>query len=351
MDWRGGLERLPALLENLVARINTVWKKQHDTAGAHTNITGTSAVLTTSLRVGTYTGTPPVGVTVDWPDMLRVDAAPGAGPGKAANIQLAAVGDIEIFSDDNVRVVSEEGASFGGGVGSLVMSATPGGVLLNSTTTLAVVAAADVIINSTGDDVHITSDASDVIITADDNVNILSDTADVAITAASEILLSGTPVDLLLGRLKFPASQNPSADANTLDDYEEGTWTPALEFGGGTTGITYSGTRNGTYVKVGQLVSVYFRFTLSSKGSDTGNASVTGLPFANDGTIDGTGGGAFCNFGGNFDAAVKTAPLGYVAGSGIALLFWDGGNITALTDTHFTNTTDLIMQAVYKASA
>ena len=31
-----------------------------------------------------------------------------------------------------------------------------------------------------------------------------------------------------------------TAAANTLDDYEEGTWTPVLSFGGGSTGITYN---------------------------------------------------------------------------------------------------------------
>ena len=80
------------------------------------------------------------------------------------------------------------------------------------------------------------------------------------------------------GGIKFPASQNASADANTLDDYEEGTWTPTLTFGGGTTGITYS-QQVGTYVKIGKLVWLNCRVALTAKGSSTGSARITGLPF------------------------------------------------------------------------
>ena len=71
-----------------------------------------------------------------------------------------------------------------------------------------------------------------------------------------------------------------TAAANQLDDYEEGTWTPSLEFGGATTGITYSSMRGGSYVKIGRQVTVNFGFTLTSKGSASGDATIAGLPFA-----------------------------------------------------------------------
>ena len=70
---------------------------------------------------------------------------------------------------------------------------------------------------------------------------------------------------------------------NTLDDYEEGNWTPVLKFGGGTTGITYN-TQIGRYTKIGRLVQVNITIYLSSKGSSTGVATITGLPFATAGT-------------------------------------------------------------------
>lgn len=85
-------------------------------------------------------------------------------------------------------------------------------------------------------------------------------------------------VSLPTGQLKFPATQNASADANTLDDYEEGTFTPAINFGGGTTGLTYT-TQEGNYTKIGRKVTCNIKIRLSAKGSSTGDLYFTGLPF------------------------------------------------------------------------
>jgi hypothetical protein len=70
-----------------------------------------------------------------------------------------------------------------------------------------------------------------------------------------------------------------TTSANALDDYEEGTFTPSLNFGGGTTGITYE-QRFGNYTKIGRLVHYKMRIKLTSKGSSGGHAQITGLPFA-----------------------------------------------------------------------
>ena len=54
--------------------------------------------------------------------------------------------------------------------------------------------------------------------------------------------------------ITFPASQSASSDANTLDDYEEGTWTPTQG-----AGLTVVGTfgSSGRYTKVGRIVTLY----------------------------------------------------------------------------------------------
>jgi hypothetical protein len=71
-----------------------------------------------------------------------------------------------------------------------------------------------------------------------------------------------------------------TAAANALDDYEEGTWTPEVANVGGTvTGRTYSA-QTGTYTKIGNIVTVTFKVTLSAKGTGSGNAGLGGLPFA-----------------------------------------------------------------------
>ncbi len=79
---------------------------------------------------------------------------------------------------------------------------------------------------------------------------------------------------LTSGQIGFPAVQVASADANTLDDYEEGTWTPIVD----PTGTATYTTQTGTYVKVGKLVHI--RATLSINLIGTGNTTTLGgLPF------------------------------------------------------------------------
>lgn len=77
--------------------------------------------------------------------------------------------------------------------------------------------------------------------------------------------------------ITFPAAAVASADANTLDDYEEGTFSPTVE-GSSTAGTVTYATRNGKYTKTGNVV--YFSLQLAwSAGTGTGNLIFTGLPF------------------------------------------------------------------------
>jgi hypothetical protein len=101
--------------------------------------------------------------------------------------------------------------------------------------------------------------------------------------ATGTVVISGTTPSL--NGITFPATQVPSADANTLDDYEEGSWTPVYTGSGGSIGSTAYTTRNGTYTKIGNVVIVGLQLLLSNKGSWTGTVVITGLPFtaANDG--------------------------------------------------------------------
>jgi hypothetical protein len=71
-----------------------------------------------------------------------------------------------------------------------------------------------------------------------------------------------------------------TGSANKLDDYEEGTWTPDLTFGGVASGISWN-TQSGKYVKIGSVVHLFcLLFEAGGRGSQTGNAQLTGLPFA-----------------------------------------------------------------------
>ncbi len=74
--------------------------------------------------------------------------------------------------------------------------------------------------------------------------------------------------------ISFPATASASSDANTLDDYEEGTWTPAFD---GSGAITFT-QQVGTYTKVGRQVTCVF-FIQVNTSSRTNVSNITGLPF------------------------------------------------------------------------
>jgi hypothetical protein len=78
--------------------------------------------------------------------------------------------------------------------------------------------------------------------------------------------------------IKFPATQVTSADGNTLDDYEEGTWTPSILWGGSDTGAVYT-FQVGTYTKVGSVVYFQGYSQITTQSSATGTFTVGGLPF------------------------------------------------------------------------
>ena len=69
-----------------------------------------------------------------------------------------------------------------------------------------------------------------------------------------------------------------TGSANAFDDYEEGTWTPTIDFGGGTTGISIA-YQQGAYTKVGRHVFAHGYIDLTNKGSSSGQIRFGGLPF------------------------------------------------------------------------
>jgi len=86
----------------------------------------------------------------------------------------------------------------------------------------------------------------------------------------STLALSG------LQGIKFQATQSASSDANTLDDYEEGTWTPNQ--GGG---LTVVGTfaSSGLYIKVGKQVTIWANYTATTIACSSAGIISTNFPF------------------------------------------------------------------------
>jgi hypothetical protein len=105
--------------------------------------------------------------------------------------------------------------------------------------------------------------------------------------------------------ITFPASQSASSDANTLDDYEEGSWTPTITGSSSNPTVTYTA-QTGFYTKIGRMVSIQGRVGLSARTGGGGNLRISGLPFANGGGLAGASSSWF---------SFVTLSAGYTMGS------------------------------------
>ena len=104
---------------------------------------------------------------------------------------------------------------------------------------------------------------------------------DVTLDDGNLILASGHGIN-------FDATSDSSGrTSELLDDYEEGTWTPGFTFDGTASGIVYT-EQSGIYTKIGRQVTCTFDIRLSSNGSGTGAALMTGLPFTVGNLLTGT---------------------------------------------------------------
>lgn len=166
-------------------------------------------------------------------------------------------------------------------------------------------------------------------------------------TGATSTVLTGQGVGTSPTFSATPTVTSITLGSGTaLSNYLESTFTPAMAFGGGTTGITY-GTQSGTYVRIGRVIYVSVLLTLTNKGSSTGSATITGFPVA----VGVTSQIMWAR------ADLVSYPAGdsvvfAVANSGTAFsLFGTGSNVnaSALADTNFNNTSSININGFYFA--
>jgi len=121
-----------------------------------------------------------------------------------------------------------------------------------------------------------------------------------------------------------------------------GSWTPGIAFGGAAVGVTYS-LQFGHYVRVGNLVTASCHFTLTSKGTSTGNATITGLPFTTKNTA-------------NYSQA---ASVGIIFGSNVVVTAFADPNVTVIrmwnptanvpiTDGSISGSGELVVSLTYE---
>lgn len=120
--------------------------------------------------------------------------------------------------------------------------------------------------------------------------------------------------------IKFPAVQVPSANANTLDDYEEGTFTPVDTSGAG---LVFSN-NTGTYTRIGRLVTIFgsVNFPITANGLNT---SIGGLPFPGVAAVDQPGASWI-------QGAAFTA-LGFISGASSSILLFNTFTASFVTNS------------------
>ncbi len=182
----------------------------------------------------------------------------------SANLTLNADGsgnDIKFQSN-----ASEVGSLTDGGVWAGSTFEPTGDTAAGDNAAIGYTAAEGLILTGQGstDDITIKNDADTTVL------NVATGSSDIEISAG-DLIFGTAGKGVVLG-----ATTN--VDANTLDDYEEGTWTPIIGGSGGTSGQAYS-IQGGHYTKVGTQCTVSGYLTFSNKGTITSNLQLKSLPF------------------------------------------------------------------------
>lgn len=292
-DFRRGLQTLPNVLEQMVSRINSVWRRQHTDDGAHGAITASSIDVSGTALTGP----------------LRVESRGQSLP---------------TFPDGTARTCFE-----------VYQAGTPGESILHAKRSMPIPTPT---LDPTSSDLRVLAKITRFprnagMVTINDPQGAITCTPDLISFAAG--VFNGV-IQANGGQIQFPAVQLPSANPNTLDDYEEGAWTPAWTFAGGGA-PTYS-LQQGTYTKVGRFIALHFRTIFTNLGGAAGQATMQGVfPHAFVGFANGSIvfyanmaglGGSITWFAGS--------PTQMVPVTGLA------AGTAAITALNFTNTSDLI---------
>jgi hypothetical protein len=198
----------------------------------------------------------------------------------------------------------------------------------------------------TGGDLYIRAGASGALRLGANNNNDLA----ILSTAGNFTNYYGNYIPNAAGKgINFTANTGAAGmTSQLLNWYEEGTWNGGVSFGGASTGITYNN-YVGYYTRIGNIVTVSNYINLSNKGSSTGAARITGLPFtcANNASAYAAAALFFSNL-------TYTGQVGnYVNINNTTIdLFQttEAGTATALTDANFANNTAFIINLSYRAA-
>ncbi len=145
--------------------------------------------------------------------------------------------------------------------------------------------------------------------------------------------------------VSFNGSANIQTTTASTSDYSTGTYTPAVTFGGATTGITYT-LQQGYYTKIGNQCCFNAIVQLANKGSATGSMALL-LPFPSaSNTNNYTSFPVYLDV---FTGLSGSNQNSTMPGTSAVLLYSSGtGTSTAITNTNATNTSILLTNGCYK---
>lgn len=150
--------------------------------------------------------------------------------------------------------------------------------------------------------------------------------------------------NVITNSVTFPATQVASAGANTLDDYEEGTFIPQLSSDGG--GSTTYAVQVGSYIKIGRFCFISGRIILGVNAFAAGNIYITGMPFNVGGAAFG---GGTCVFYATLN--IVTQSVNFYLSPGVnygnVTLGQNGGSILNMQAADLVNGSDLLFQGWY----
>jgi len=174
--------------------------------------------------------------------------------------------------------------------------------------------------------------------TVTDVLTVAKSTGNVTISTGNVVMAtSGKGIDF---SAKTPDGSG-TLGSEILNDYEEGTWVPTLQFAGSSVGVQYSN-RIGIYTKVGRIVHFSGRIDLTSKGTSVGDATIFGLPFA------ANTGAASVGYQSSIAPSDKQAMLTIDASS--LIVRYASGTSTALSyNSDFSNNSIIIFAGTYAA--
>jgi hypothetical protein len=128
----------------------------------------------------------------------------------------------------------------------------------------------------------------------------------------------------------------------TMANYSYNTWTPTVQFGGASVGITYA-IQIGQYWRIGNIIHCNIQVTLTSKGSSVGAMSITGLPVT-------PASNQYTPMIGYSMTYSGVSVVGRFDTTGVLLIYYvdnAGGTLTAIADTHCSNSTEIKLNAFY----